>query len=82
MAHQDGKAGSGTGPHPPEVQNTAPEAVAGGYKIAIHRTGPAVTITLTSHSEYAGIELYDSLVQSVTRGSLKLELNFPHPKLP
>lgn len=74
MAHQDDGDGIGTRPAPPQVPDTASQAVAGGYKIAIRRSGPSVEITLTSSSEYASIELYDSLVQSVSRGSLRLEL--------
>lgn len=52
----------------------APQAVAGGYTIGIRRTGTSVQITLTSANEYASMELYDSLVQSVERGCLRLEL--------
>ncbi len=74
MAHQDGKAGGGFSPEPSQVSNIAPQAVASGYQIAIRRTGQAVEITLTSGSEYASIELYDSLVQSMKKGSLRLEL--------
>ena len=70
MAQQDGKAGSGISPR-------ASQAAAGGYGVAIRRVGPAVEITLTSGSEYDSIELYDSLIQSVERGYLRLELNLP-----
>jgi len=77
LAHQDGKAGGGFSPEPSQVSNIAPQAVASGYQIAIRRTGQAVEITLTSGSEYASIELYDSLVQSMKKGSLRLELNCP-----
>lgn len=79
MAHQDGKARDGIGPEPPQVSKIVPQAVAGGYKVGIRRTGQAVEITLTSSNEYASIELYDSLVQSLRKGSLRLELNFPPP---
>ena len=51
--------------------------VASGYRIAVHRTGQTVQITLTSSDEYASIELYDSLIQSVKKGCLRLELSFP-----
>jgi len=76
LAHEDGKAGSETGPGPSQVSNTASQAVTGGYGIAIRRTGQSVEITLTSRNEYASIELYDSLVQSLGKGSLRIELNF------
>lgn len=55
MAHQDGRDGIGMHPESPQVSNTASQAVTGGYKIAIRRTGPSVEITLTSSSEYASI---------------------------
>ena len=79
MAHQDGKARDGIGPEPSQASKTIPQAVAGGYQVAIRRIGQAVEITLTSSNEYAGIELYDSLVRSLSKGSLRLELNFPPP---
>lgn len=79
MVHKDGEAGGGISPEPSRVPDAGPQVVAGGYKIGIRRTGPAVEITLTSGSEYASIELYDSLVQSLERGSLRLELNLPRP---
>ena len=79
MVHKDGEAGRGISPEPSRGSDAGPQAVAGGYKIAIRRTGPTVEITLTSGSEYASIELYDRLVQSLERGSLRLELNPPRP---
>ena len=70
--------GIGMRPEPAHVSRTAAsQAVAGGYTIGIRRIGAAVEITLTSGSEYASMELYDSLVQSVERGSLRLELKLP-----
>lgn len=74
MAHSNGKVRNGIGPEPSQISDTALQAVAGGYKIAIHRTSQAVQITLTSVDEYASIELYDSLVRSMRKGSLRLEL--------
>lgn len=83
MTHEDGKAGSETDPEPSQVSNTASQAasqaVAEGYGIAIRRTGQSVVITLTSRNEYASIEMYDSLVQSLGKGSLRIELNFHQP---
>ena len=81
MTHQDGKAGDGIGPELSQVSKTVPQAVAGGYQVAVRRTGQAVEITLTSSNEYASIELYDSLVQSLRNGSLRLELNFRPPSV-
>ena len=79
MAHQDDEAGDGAGPAAPEAAKSGatPQAAASGYKVAVRRSGPAVTITLTSGSEYASIELYDNLIQSLKRGSLSLKLDFP-----
>ena len=79
LADQDDEAGDGAGPAPSEVAKSGatPQAVASGYKVAVRRSGPAVTITLTSGSEYASIELYDSLIQALARGSLSLKLNVP-----
>lgn len=79
MARQDGDDGIETHPEHSGLPSAAPSAAVGGYAIGIRRTGAAVTITLTSSSEYAGIELYDSLVQSVERGLLRLELKVPRP---
>ncbi len=60
---------------PTQVVQGAVPAMAKGYKIGIRRNGPAVEITLTAGDDYAGIELYDSLVQSVKGGSLRLEIS-------
>ena len=79
MTQQDGETGSGLGPQTPRVSNPDPRAAAGGYKVAIRRTGQSVEITLTSGTEYDSIELYDSLVQAVERGLLRLELKLPRP---
>lgn len=77
MADQDGRAG--VSPEPLQTPDDLPQAGAGGCKIAIRRIGQTVEITLTSGSEYASIGLYDSLIQSVERGSLRLELSLPRP---
>lgn len=79
MTRQDGDDGIETHPEHPRLPSAAPQAVAGRYTIGMRRTGAAVTITLTSASEYASMELYDSLVQSVERGVLRLELKLPRP---
>lgn len=65
------------GAKPVQAPGGPSHAVADGYKVAIRRTGCAVEITLTSSDEYAGIELYDRLMQSVKNGSLRLEVKFP-----
>ena len=77
MANYNVRAGSGAGPDPSQAPDAAPHEVAGGYGVTIRRVGHAVEIVLTSSSEYASIELYDSLVQSAKKGRLQLELNLP-----
>lgn len=79
MGNHDGKAGNGIGPEPSQVPDGTVRAAAGGYGIAARRTGQAVQITLTSSDEYASIELYDHLVQSIGEGSLRLEMKFLRP---
>lgn len=76
MARQDGDDGIETPPEHPRPPRAA-QGAAGSYTVAIRRTGMAVTITLTTVSEYASIELYDSLVQSAESGCLRLELKLP-----
>lgn len=77
MASHDGEDGIETPPARPQVPSVAPQAVAGGYTIGIRRSGVSVEITLTSASEYASMELYDSLVRSAEGGLLRLELKLP-----
>lgn len=77
MARQDGDDGIETPPESPRLPNVTPQAAAGGYSIGIRRTGTAVQITLTAGSEYASMELYDSLVRSAQSGCLRLELRLP-----
>lgn len=77
MARQDGEDGIETPPERHQVPRSAPQAAAGGYTVGIRRTGASVQITLASGTEYAAMELYDSLVQSVERGFLRLELKLP-----
>jgi len=82
MARHDDQDGNRAEPaqvsaEPAQVSGAASHAVAGGYKIAIRRTGQSVEITLTSNSDYASMELYDSLIQSVKGGRLHLEINLP-----
>ena len=62
---------------PTQVSSTAPQPTASGYRVALRRNGPSVEITLTASNEYAGIELYDSLLQSVKSGHLRLEITLP-----
>ena len=75
LAHQGSKAEDGTGQEPLQPGATATKA--GGCKVGIRRTGRIVEITLASHTEYASIELYDSLVQAIKEGSLRLSLDIP-----
>lgn len=77
MSHEDGRAGSGTDPEPLQASDAISQATAGGYGVAIRRVGHSVQITLTSGTEYASIELYDSLVQSLEKGLLRIELKLP-----
>ena len=79
MANQNDKAGSGLEPVTSQAPDAAPQTAVGGYGVAVRRTGKAVEITLTANDEYAGIELYDSLVQSISKGRLRLELSFSRP---
>ena len=79
LADHNGKAGSGIGPEPSQIPAVVVRPIAGGYEVAVCRTGQAVQITFTSSSEYTSIELYDSLVQAVRKGSLRLDLNFLRP---
>ena len=73
MALQD----DGMRPEPAHVSRSATQAAAGGYTVGIRRTGAAVQITLTAGSEYASMELYDSLVRSAEKGCLRLDLKLP-----
>ena len=72
MAQQDD--GDDKRPQSAQVSRGAPQPLTAGYKVAIRRTGPSVEITLTANNEYAGMELYDSLIQSINKGTLRLEL--------
>ncbi len=74
MAERDGIGD--TQAHNPE---SASPSACNGYKIGIRRVGNAVEITLTSASDYASMELYDSLIQSAKNGWLRLEINIPRP---
>lgn len=76
MADQDDEADSGLEPETSQVPEAVSRAAVGGYGVAVRRTGKAVEITLTANDEYAGIQLYDSLVQSISKGRLRLELSF------
>ena len=58
---------------PTPASSPAPQAGA-GYRVALRRNGPAVEITLTASNDYASMELYDRLLQSVKSGHLRFEL--------
>lgn len=72
MTQHDGEdtTSSGRG----RASDTVSQAGAGGYKVALRRTGQSVEIILTSSTEYASIELYDRLKQSLENGSLRLDV--------
>jgi hypothetical protein len=63
---------------PPAAQASA-NADIDNYQIAIRRVGESVEIKLIFSSEYASMEFYDSLAQSVNSGSLHFELKFAKP---
>ncbi len=71
MTQHDGKRNAPA--QPPQASSAAPQ-VAAGYRIALRRNGPSVEITLTASNDYAGMELYDSLLQSVKSGHLRFEI--------
>ncbi len=73
MAKRDSKAGNGAAPEPTQAPHPAP-AAPDGSKVSLRRIGRVVEITLTSSNDYAAIELYDSLVRLVRKGSLRLDL--------
>jgi len=72
MAQHNDKNRSGF--EPARTSDTTSHGATGGCKVAVRRIGHSVEITLTSSNEYASIELYDSLVQTVKNGSLRLEV--------
>lgn len=77
MAQHDGER---DGPaQPAQAASTTPQAAAGGYRIALRRKGPSVEITLTAGDDYAGMELYDSLLQSIKSGHLRFEIDLARP---
>ncbi len=72
MTQHDGER---NGPaRPTQAPSPAPPVAANGYRIALRRNGPAVEITLTASNDYAGMELYDTLLQSVKSGHLRFEI--------
>jgi hypothetical protein len=72
--------GERNGPaRPTQASSTAPQVAASGYRIALRRNGPSVEITLTADNDYAGMELYDSLLQSVKSGHLRFEIALARP---
>lgn len=72
MTQHDGER---NGPAQPiQAASTALPAAANGYRIGLRRNGSSVEITLTASNEYAGMELYDSLLQSVKAGHLRFEI--------
>jgi hypothetical protein len=74
LIHRDSEAGNGAAPEPTQAPRLAPTAI-GGCEVSVRRTGRVVEIALASSSDYATIELYDTLVRSVQKGSLRLELS-------
>ena len=77
MTQHDGER---DGPvRPTQTSSTAPQAAANGYRIALRRSGSSVEITLTASNDYAGMELYDSLLQSVKSGRLRFEIALARP---
>ncbi len=69
MTQHDGEPNGSA--QPTQAPSTAPAA---GYRIALRRNGPSVEITLTAGNDYAGMELYDSLLQSMKSGHLRFEI--------
>ena len=61
------------GPAQP-TQTPSPAPQAAGYRITLRRNGPAVELTLTANNDYAAMELYDTLLQSVKSGHLRFEI--------
>jgi len=74
MTQHDDKGATGAGRG--QVPNTLSQPGAGGVKVALRRSGQSVEITLTSNTEYASIEMYDMLKQSLENGSLHLDVKF------
>lgn len=72
MTQHDGERNAPA--RPTQAPSAAPQAAVNGYRIALRRTGPSVEITLTAANDYAGMELYDSLLQSVQSGHLRFEI--------
>lgn len=77
MTQHDGEPNGPARPTP--APSPAPQAAANGYRIALRRNGPAVEITLTASNDYAGMELYDTLLQSVKSGHLRFEIVLARP---
>ena len=72
--------GERNGPaQPTQASSPVPQVAANGYRIALRRNGPSVEITLTAGNDYAGMELYDSLLQSVKSGHLRFEVALARP---
>ena len=61
------------------TRGASPAPQAAGYRITLRRNGPSVEITLTASNDYAGMELYDTLLQSVKSGRLHFELALARP---
>ena len=75
MAQHDGER---NGPaRPAQAPSAAPQAAANGYRVGLRRNGPLVEITLTASNDYAGMALYDSLLQSIKSGHLRFEIDLP-----
>ena len=73
-------AGKSNGPaQPTQTSSAITPAAANGYSIALRRNGPSVEITLTAGNDYAGMELYDSLIRSIKSGHLRFEIDVARP---
>ena len=66
--------GEPNGPARPTQAPSPVPQVPAGYRIGLRRNGQTVEITLTAGNDYAAMELYDTLLQSVKAGHLRFEV--------
>ena len=59
---------------PGQAAQEVTELSSGGYRVNLRRDGRSVEITLTASDDYDSMELFDSLLQSVRKGCLRLEV--------
>jgi hypothetical protein len=57
-----------------QAANVTPKGVDGRVRVTVSRLGPSVQVTLHCGDEYAAIEVYERIVQSVRDGKLRLDL--------